>query len=36
MPIETGYVPFHGVLERITDKVEYDLFLRYVSTCNQD
>ena len=29
--IEAGYVPFHGVLEGIPDKVEYDLFLYHVS-----
>jgi len=32
MSIEGGHVPLHGVLEGIPDKVEYDLFLRYVST----
>ena len=28
---EAGYVPFHGVLEGISDKVEHDLLLHHVS-----
>ena len=36
MSIEAEYIPFHGVLEGIPDKVEHDLFLIYVSPWNQD